>query len=180
MGFSKTILGIAVGMFGLACSTASGAKRKTMLTIGEPAPDLKGKNSEGHVATLSEIKGQQAVVYYYPKDETPGCTKEACAFRDAFDKFKNANIKIFGVSHDSEASHQKFLKNHKLPFFLVADESGTIQDAYGVSNNMFGMASRVTFLIGPDGKVQFVWPNVNPGVHADEVLAKAKELSGKH
>lgn len=141
------------------------------LAVGATAPDLVGTNADGSKQRLSQVKGEFAVVYFYPKDDTPGCTKEACAFRDAFDKYKAAGVTIFGVSRDSEDSHRKFRQNHNLPFPLVADESGDVQRAYGVPSKMGIMAARVSFLIGRDGKVSRVWPDVDPGVHAGEVLA---------
>jgi peroxiredoxin Q/BCP len=108
-------------------------------------------------------------VYFYPRDETPGCTKEACAFRDAFDNYSARQVTIFGVSGDSAESHRAFSENHKLPFPLVADDDGSLARAYGVPTT-FGMATRVTFLIDENGRVAHVWPDVDPGVHADQVL----------
>jgi thioredoxin-dependent peroxiredoxin len=141
------------------------------LAVGAAAPDLVGTNADGSKQRLSQVEGEFAVVYFYPKDDTPGCTKEACAFRDAFDKYKAAGVTIFGVSRDSEESHRKFRKNHSLPFPLVADESGDVQRAYGVPSKMGTMAARMSFLVGRDGKITRVWPDVDPGVHAVEVLA---------
>jgi thioredoxin-dependent peroxiredoxin len=143
------------------------------LAVGAVAPDLVGTDADGGKQRLSDVKGKLAVVYFYPKDDTPGCTKEACAFRDAFDKYKAAGVTIFGVSRDSEESHRKFRQNHSLPFPLVADESGDVQRAYGVPSKMGIMAARMTFLVGRDGKIAHVWPDVDPGVHAVEVLAAA-------
>lgn len=141
-----------------------------MLQVGAIAPELVGTAGNGDPAPLSAVRGQIAVVYFYPKDETPGCTKEACAFRDAFTKYEARHVTIFGVSRDSEDSHKRFRANHALPFPLVADSDGTIARTYGVSSNL-GMTSRVTFLVGRDGRILHVWPNVDPGVHADSVLA---------
>ena len=143
------------------------------LPIGAVAPDVTGTASDGSSTTLSAARGHAAVVYFYPKDETPGCTKEACAFRDAFTKYEARRVTIFGVSRDSEESHKKFRAKHSLPFPLVADEDGKIASAYGVSSTL-GMASRVTFLVGADGTIVRSWPDVDPGVHADEVLAAAQ------
>jgi len=143
------------------------------LPVGAVAPDVTGTTSDGRSTTLSAVRGHASVVYFYPKDETPGCTKEACAFRDAFTRYEARKVTIFGVSRDSEESHRKFRANHSLPFPLVADEDGSIASAYGVSST-FGMTSRVTFLIGTDGRVVRIWPDVDPGVHADEVLAAAE------
>ncbi len=143
-----------------------------LLPEGASAPDLEAKDAAGGPVRLSGLRGKSVVVYFYPKDETPGCTKEACAFRDAFARYAAAGVVIIGVSRDSEESHRAFRAHHALPFPLVADESGSAQRAYGVSG-FLGMTSRVSFLIGPDGKVTKVWPDVDPAIHADEVLAAA-------
>ncbi len=148
-----------------------------LLPVGSPAPDLAGTTSDGKSIRLSAVRGHPAVVYFYPKDETPGCTREACAFRDAFAKYDALSIPIFGVSRDSEDSHRSFRTHHDLPFPLVADEEGTVARAYGVSS-MLGMASRVTFLVGADGRVRRVWPDVDPAVHAEQVLAAARGEDG--
>ncbi|MGA7118738.1 MAG: peroxiredoxin [Polyangiaceae bacterium] len=145
-----------------------------LLPVGALAPDIVGTSREGKPVRLSSVRGHAAVVYFYPKDETPGCTREACAFRDAFAKYEALAVTIFGVSRDSEDSHREFRKNHELPFPLVADEDGTVARAYGVSSTL-GMASRVTFLVGADGRILRVWPDVDPGVHAEQVLAAARE-----
>jgi thioredoxin-dependent peroxiredoxin len=141
-----------------------------LLPVGAIAPDVIGTTGDGRSTTLSAARGHAAVVYFYPKDETPGCTKEACAFRDVFKKYEARHVAIFGVSRDSEESHKKFRAKHALPFPLVSDGDGTIADAYGVSSTL-GMTSRVTFLVGVDGMIVRVWPDVDPGTHADEVLA---------
>ena len=161
----------------LALVAACGATQRPdggagLLPVGAPAPDVSGEDADGNIVRLSSVRGHSAVVYFYPKDETPGCTKEACAFRDAFAKYTAAGVVIFGVSRDSAESHRAFAVNHKLPFPLVADELGTAERAYGVGAPM-GMTARVTFLVGADGRVARVWPNVDPGIHADDVLAAA-------
>jgi peroxiredoxin Q/BCP len=167
-GFVRLWLALA-GALG-ACSQA------TPLSVGAVAPELVGRDAAGKTVKLSEQRGHAAVVYFYPKDETPGCTKEACAFRDTFDRFVKAGVVIFGVSRDSEASHDAFRKQHELPFPLVADESGAAQHAYGVPSKLGTMAARVSFLIDADGRIAKVWPEVDPAVHADEVLAAAAAL----
>ncbi len=143
---------------------------KGLLQVGMAAPDITGSSGDGGPATLSTLRGHDAVVYFYPKDGTPGCTREACAFRDAFKKYEARHVVIFGVSRDSEKSHRDFRAEHELPFLLVADEEGSIARAYGVPG-AFGMTARVTFLVGKDGRIARVWPDVDPSVHADEVLA---------
>jgi thioredoxin-dependent peroxiredoxin len=171
----RTALGcIAVFcMVGVACGPVKRPDGGTgLLPVGAPAPDLEGRDLSGKAVRLSSVRGHAAVVYFYPKDETPGCTHEACAFRDAFSRYEAKNITVFGVSRDSLESHQEFRTHHALPFPLVADEDGSVDRAYGVPN-VLGMSKRVTFLVGPDGKVVHVWPDVDPALHADEVLSAA-------
>jgi peroxiredoxin Q/BCP len=153
-----------------------------LLAVGAAAPDLIGKDTAGAPVKLSAQKGRFAVVYFYPKDETLGCTKEACAFRDAFDKFVKADVTIFAVSRDPEASHRAFREHYKLPFPMVADDSGAVQRAYGVPAVKPGVdiAARVTFLVGPDGKIARIWPKVDPVVNAGEVLGAVAALQPKH
>jgi peroxiredoxin Q/BCP len=148
-----------------------------LLPVGASAPDLNAVDANGHTVRLSEMRGHAAVVYFYPKDETPGCTKEACAFRDAWAKYQAAGVAIVGVSRDSEESHKAFREHHHLPFPLASDPEGNAQRAYGVPNGLFGITSRVSFLVGPDGAILRVWPDVDPALHADDVLAAAPRVS---
>jgi len=141
-----------------------------LLPVGSTAPDVVGIGNGGKQTRLSEVRGNLAVVYFYPKDETPGCTHEACAFRDAFVKYETRHVAIFGVSRDSIESHREFRETHKLPFPLVADEDGSVAQAYGVPTS-FHMTSRVTFLIGSDGKVVKEWRDVDPAIHSDELIS---------
>jgi peroxiredoxin Q/BCP len=146
---------------------------KGLLPVGAAAPDFEAQDPSGAPILLSSASGSPRVVYFYPKDETPGCTKEACAFRDAFDRYRDKGVIIFGVSRDSAESHREFQQHHSLPFALAADESGAVQTAYGVPSRL-GHAARVTFLVGRDGRVVKVFPNVDPAVHANEVLDAVK------
>lgn len=141
----------------------------TMPALDSEAPNFDLKDHMGQVVRLADLRGRWVVVYLYPKDETPGCTKEACAFRDAWGKYQAQHVAIVGVSRDTEESHRKFVKAHDLPFPLAADEDGSIARSYGVKSS-FGVSSRVTFLVGADGKVIKVWPDVDPAIHVDEVL----------
>jgi peroxiredoxin Q/BCP len=150
-----------------------------LLKSGAVAPEVAGVGARGEVVRLSQQRGKLAVVYFYPKDETPGCTKEACAFRDAFSAYQQRGIVIFGISRDDAASHRKFRKAHELPFVLVADDDGEVQAAYGVPSR-FWMAARMTFLIDADGKIARVWRDVDPGVHAKQVLDAAQALAPRH
>jgi peroxiredoxin Q/BCP len=165
---------VGMGLFALI-SRARGAD---LLQVGAAAPDVVGTDGAGKPVKLSEQKGKFAIVYFYPKDETPGCTKEACAFRDSYDKFTQAGVTIFAVSRDSEASHKEFRAHHKLQFPMVADPTGAVQRAYGVPSMIPGtsLASRVSFLVGPDGKIARVWPKVDPVASAREVLDAVAQL----
>lgn len=169
--FSRRSITVAITLALDACFPVARQDGGTgLLPAGMVAPDVTGAAGDGGSAKLSAGRGQAAVVYFYPKDETPGCTKEACAFRDAFTGYEARHVAIFGISRDSEESHRSFRAKHALPFLLVADEDGSIARAYGVPS-AFGMTSRVTFLVGKDGRILRVWPNVDPGIHATEVLA---------
>lgn len=147
-----------------------------LLPVGATAPELTAEAADGTAVKLSSLSGKPVVVYFYPKDGTPGCTKEACAFRDVWTRYQSAGVAVIGVSQDSVERHRKFAADHHLPFPLVSDPKAEAQKSYGVPNNMFGWASRVSFLVGPDGRVAHVWPDVDPGVHAAEVLAVAVPL----
>ena len=147
-----------------------------LLTVGADAPEVVGFDVAGAEVRLSALKGKKkAVVYFYPKDGSPGCTTEACAFRDTWDRYTAANVAVIGVSSDSPESHRAFLKDKKLPFALASDESDSIASSYGVTKRLWGY-SRVSFLVGTDGKIAHVWPDVDPGVHADDVLQAAKAM----
>lgn len=147
-----------------------------MLKEGSVAPDFKATNTKGETIRLKDLRGQKVVLYFYPKDDTPGCTKEACAFRDAFSDFKKRGIEVIGVSTDSTASHQKFTTKYKLPFTLLADTDHSIADAYGVYGEKKFMGrtylgvKRMTFLIDEKGKIKKIFEKVKPDEHAREVL----------
>jgi len=147
-----------------------------MLKEGTTAPDFTLKDANGEAVRLKDLRGQKVVLYFYPKDDTPGCTKEACSFRDAFADYKKRNIKVLGVSLDSEASHKKFATKYKLPFTLLADPDHAIADAYGVYGQKKFMGrtymgvKRMTFLIDEKGKVKKVFEKVKPEEHARDVL----------
>ena len=174
------LLRLLAVMVCLACLVACGpAKRPDggvgLLPVGAPAPEVIGYDLHGTEVKLStavQDGKKKVVVYFYPKDASPGCTTEACAFRDAWDRYTKAGVVVIGVSSDSAESHKAFLQKKNLPFALAADESLQVAGAYGVPKRLWGY-SRVTFLVGSDGKIMRVWPDVDPGVHADEVLAAA-------
>jgi thioredoxin-dependent peroxiredoxin len=147
------------------------------LKEGDTAPDFSAATNGGGKASLSDFKGKNVILYFYPKDDTPGCTKEACGFRDHFVKFKERGAVVLGVSTDSAKSHDKFVEKFKLPFPLLADEDKKIVGAYGVWGEKRFMGRkymgtlRVTFLIGGDGRIRKIWPKVKPDEHAEEILA---------
>lgn len=147
-----------------------------MLKEGDRAPGFTSSDQNGNAVDLKDYKGKRIVLYFYPKDDTPGCTKEACSFRDADDVFKAKGIKVLGVSTDDEKSHQKFISKFQLPFDLLADTDKSIVEAYGVwgEKSMYGKkymgTIRKTFLIGEDGKIVKIFDKVNVAEHADEVL----------
>ena len=147
-----------------------------MLKEGSAAPAFKTKDANGETVSLRDLRGQKVVLYFYPKDDTPGCTKEACSFRDAFSQFKKKGIAVLGVSPDSEASHQKFVTKFKLPFTLLADTERSIAEAFGVWGEKKFMGRtymgvhRTTFLIDEKGKIKKIFEKVKPEEHASEVL----------
>jgi peroxiredoxin Q/BCP len=147
------------------------------LKEGDVAPAFTAPTSGGPTASLADFKGRPVILYFYPRDDTPGCTKEACAFRDAFADFTAKGAVVLGVSADSVKSHDKFIQKFKLPFTLLADEDKRLVEAYGVWGEKTFMGRRyqgihrVTFLSGGDGRIQRIWPKVKPEEHAAEVLA---------
>ncbi len=147
-----------------------------MLKEGDKAPDFSSNDQNGNTVNLSDFKGKRVVLYFYPKDDTPGCTKEACSFRDADAVYREKGITVLGVSTDSEKSHQKFISKYQLPFDLLADTEKKIVEEYGVwgEKSMYGKkymgTFRKTFLID-DGKIVKIFEKVDVAKHADEVLA---------
>lgn len=153
------------------------------LKINQKAPDFSLPDQDGKKHKLSDYKGQWVLLYFYPKDDTPGCTKEACAMRDNLPKFGKTKAKVFGISVDSVASHKKFTDKYKLNFTLLADEDKKVVNKYGVwqEKSMYGRkyfgTVRDSFLINPEGKIVKIYNKVKPEQHATEVLADLKELS---
>ena len=147
--------------------------------VGDLAPDFELADQTGQLHSLEDYLDQWVVLYFYPKDETPGCTTEACEFRDNIFAFRELNAQILGVSIDSVESHKSFAENHSLPFPLLADIDGTAADAYGVKTRMLGMtvAKRQTFLIAPDGSIVKHYRKVNPEEHSEQVIADLELLS---
>jgi thioredoxin-dependent peroxiredoxin len=151
---------------------------------GDVAPLFSAKSGDGTTVSLADLRGKNVVLYFYPRDNTPHCTIEACQFRDQFEDFKRHGIVVLGVSGNSAASHEKFAQRHRLPFVLLADEDKAISRAYGawakVSVLIFKIwwMHRITFLIGPDGRIRKIWRKVEPSRHAGEVLAAALDGAG--
>lgn len=152
------------------------------LTVGKDAPGFTLPDQSGKDYTLSEYRGAWVLIYFYPKDNTPGCTKEACAIRDNFSAFGKLGAKVFGISGDSVASHKKFADKYKLPFVLLSDESKEVLNKYGVwqKKKLAGLEYmgivRWSFLVDPKGKIAKIYENVKPESHAEQVLADLEEL----
>jgi peroxiredoxin Q/BCP len=150
---------------------------KLKLLEGDKAPNFSALTNGGGKVSLADFKGKPVILYFYPRDDTPGCTKEACAFRDHFAAFKKKGAVVLGVSVDPVKAHDKFVEKFNLPFPLLADEDKKIVNDYGVWGQKSFMGRkylgihRVTFLIGPDVRIQKIWPQVKPEEHAAEVLA---------
>lgn len=165
---------LAIGLFSVAGISAA----SDSLQVGQPAPDFELADQAGQLHSLEDYRGQWVVLYFYPKDETPGCTTEACEFRDNIFAFKKLNSQVLGVSLDDVESHRGFAENHDLPFPLLADTDGIAADSYKVKTRMFGLAvaKRQTFLVDPDGNIAKHYAKVSPDIHAAEVLADLANL----
>lgn len=152
------------------------------LSVGDPAPDFTLPQDGGDPITLSALKGAPVVLYFYPKDDTSGCTKEAIAFSEHLEAFAAKGARVFGISRDSIAKHEKFRAKHSLSVSLLADEAGHVTEAYGVwvEKSMYGRKymgiERATFLIGADGQIAAIWPKVKVPGHAEAVLKAVAEL----
>ena len=140
------------------------------LAVGTDAPPFTAKDTNGNTVSLSDFTGKKVVLYFYPKDDTPGCTKQACSFRDSYADYQNKGMVVLGVSKDDEASHQKFTEKFNLPFPLLADVDGSIIKAYGVEGSS-GYAQRVTYVIDENGKIAHVDSSVKTESHANDILA---------
>jgi peroxiredoxin Q/BCP len=151
------------------------------LKEGDAAPNFTAQTNGGGAVSLSDFRGKNVVLFFYPKDNTPGCTTEACGIRDNFEELKKQGVVVLGVSTDSVKSHDKFVEKYRLPFILLADEDKKIVEAYGVwaRQSFMGIkytgTTRATFLIGPDGNIRKIWPKVKPQNHAAEILAALRE-----
>ncbi|MGF1521246.1 MAG: thioredoxin-dependent thiol peroxidase [Leptolyngbyaceae cyanobacterium] len=152
------------------------------LSVGDPAPTFELPDAVGTIFRLDDLQGKWVVLYFYPRDNTPGCTKEACGFRDVYTDYQNKNVVVLGVSTDDAKSHAKFAAKHNLPFPLLIDEEGAVASAYEsygpkkfMGKEYIGITRR-TFVIDPSGKLAKIYPKVKPEPHAQEVLADVTEL----
>lgn len=156
-----------------------------LLKPGDTAPSFSLPDEAGNTRSLSDYEGKWVVLYFYPKDDTPGCTKEACAIRDVFEDFSRMGVVVLGVSKDSPASHTAFKEKYGLPFTLLSDEKGSMIEAYGAwqEKTMFGKTGmgivRITYIIGPDQSIKKVYEEVDPANHALQLLAELKDILGE-
>ncbi|HEY9691072.1 MAG TPA: peroxiredoxin [Oculatellaceae cyanobacterium] len=139
------------------------------LAVGTTAPGFTAKDTNGNTVSLSNLAGKKVVLYFYPKDDTPGCTKQACSFRDNYSEYQGKDIVVLGISKDDETSHQKFTEKYNLPFPLLADVDGSIIKAYDVDGG--GYAKRVTYVVDENGKIIHVDSSVKTDTHASDILA---------
>lgn len=140
-----------------------------VLAVGTPAPGFNTVDAYGNPVSLADFAGKTVILYFYPKDDTPGCTKEACGFRDAYADYQSKDLVVLGVSMDDQASHKKFAEKYNLPFPLLVDSDGAIARAYDVDGG--GYAKRVTYVIDGEGKIAKVYQNINTETHARDILA---------
>ena len=148
-----------------------------MLSVGDKAPLFTLKDTTGEDVSLSDFWGKKVIIYFYPKDNTPGCTRQACAFAKIFEGFKEKNVSVIGISKDSVASHRKFAEKYSLPFILLSDPDRTAIEAYGAwqEKKLYGKTSmgvvRMTFIVNEDGYIEKIMSKVNPDKNAEEILA---------
>lgn len=153
------------------------------LQIGDHAPNFTLPDTNGNPVTLADLQGKRVILYFYPRDNTPGCTKEACAFRDAYSNFQSQDILLFGISTDDAKAHQKFTTKYNLPFPLLCDEGGKVAetyDSYGLKKFMgkeYLGISRNTFVIAPNGTIEKIYKKVKPEIHATQILEDLGDLT---
>ena len=169
--------GAATLLFVMACASSGAGKGPDgPLPVGSTLPDVTGNDQNGNAVRLKALQGKPLLVFFYPKAGTPGCTKEACAFRDAWLQYEAAGVQVVGVSHDSVADQAAFSREHGFKFPLVSDSEGRWGQAFGVPLRVWKFYSRISFLVARDGRVARTYLDVDPGVHAKQVLADAKGL----
>ncbi len=170
------ILGFTL-VFLTAC--ANGRKTKAEIKVGSPAPDFTLTDHTGKQHGLADYRGQWVLLYFYPKNDTPGCTTEACSFRDNYADFKDRNVAVLGINPDSVESHREFAEKYNLTFPLLADTDRAVVNAYGVWGMLGGtvpLTARRSFLIDPDGKIAKLYPDVDPSEHVEEILQDLDKL----
>lgn len=177
---SRSIRRAISSLFLLASVLALSVARAGSPAEGEPAPDFELMDQKGVSHTLEQYRGQWVALYFYPKNDTPGCTTEACNFRDNIFAFRARDAVILGVSLDDVQSHQEFAEKYSLPFSLLSDADGTVAETYGVLRDLgiMKMAKRQSFLIAPDGTIAKHYEKVDPDTHSAEVLADLQKLQG--
>jgi len=173
------ILSLVAVLALLACTAPSSAENAPLPKVGDKAPLVSGKNQDGKAWKLANFIGKKTVLlYFYPKDDTPGCTKEACGLRDRMGELKKDRVEVVGVSFDSEDNHQKFIEKYHLNFTLLADTDGKIAEAYGVRLPGKNIARRVSFLIALDGKIAHVTDSPQADAHLNEMKTAIAGLKG--
>jgi len=177
----KMIAGTVIVIAGVVAFVALRPRiaRAELLKEGQVAPAFSTQMVRGDQVSpisLADLHGRTVILYFYPKDDTPGCTKEACAFRDGFARFQSAGLVVLGCSIDSSDSHKAFIKKYNIPFALLLDPDKTIATEYGAANGIpiLGLDRRITYVISPDGMIEKVYPKVDPSVHSTEILADLK------
>jgi peroxiredoxin Q/BCP len=168
---------LAVTLLGLtACSSNKNSSEKggETLEVESMAPDFTLKDQDGMEHSLSDFRGKNVLVYFYPKDDTPGCSKEACTIRDTYSEFQNMNVQVIGISPDSAESHKKFAEKNSLPFLLLSDADQSVAKLYKADGKM---VARISYLIDAEGKIEKAYPDVDPSSHAQEVLADLQNSS---
>ena len=174
----KIIL-LIIAIIALVFLLSKQSEAASVPTPGDRAPDFRLVDQNGQIKKLSDFSGQWVVLYFYPKDDTPGCTKEACAFRDDLASLEKLGAKVVGISVDDSDSHAKFAAKYHLPFPLLADEDGKVAESYGALTNLLvvKIAKRYTFLIDPKGKISKVYLSVDTSRHSQEIVDDLKKLS---